>query len=123
MPWHRRPCRGTSGECQVSERSRSSSQRGTKAPEQGKHRYSAGPGGRCDKTADALLEVFTPAEAAALLKVPESWLRKRASARQVPCTFIGKHLRFSSSDLEQIIRSGHRAPVSGGMRHRQRSPE
>jgi excisionase family DNA binding protein len=70
----------------------------------------------------ALPEVFTPEEAAALLKVPESWLRKRASARQVPCTFIGKHLRFSSADLEQIIRSGHRAPVSGPSRSR-RPPE
>jgi flavin reductase (DIM6/NTAB) family NADH-FMN oxidoreductase RutF len=31
-------------------------------------------------------------------------LRKRASARQVPCTFIGKHLRFSASDLEIVCR-------------------
>ena len=62
------------------------------------------------------LELFTPAQAADKLKVPESWLRKRVSARKVPCTFIGKHLRFSSSDLEQIIRAGHRAPTSGGAR-------
>ncbi|WP_150236570.1 helix-turn-helix domain-containing protein [Nocardiopsis quinghaiensis] len=91
-------------------------QHGRRAPEQGKRRYSAGSGGRQGKAADPLPEVFTPEEAAALLRVPESWLRKRASARQVPCTFIGKHLRFSSSDLEQIIRSGHRAPVSGNAR-------
>lgn len=58
-------------------------------------------------------ELFTPAEAADKLKVPESWLRKKATARQVPCTFIGKHLRFSAEDLAQIIRDGHRDPVSG----------
>ncbi|WP_204366627.1 helix-turn-helix domain-containing protein [Nocardiopsis prasina] len=59
------------------------------------------------------LELFTPAEAADKLKVPESWLRKKATARQVPCTFIGKHLRFSSEDLAEIIRDGHRDPVTG----------
>ncbi|WDZ92863.1 helix-turn-helix domain-containing protein [Nocardiopsis sp. HUAS JQ3] len=96
---------------------------GKAVPEQDKRGYSAGSGGRRDNTADTLPEVFTPEEAAALLKVPESWLRKRASARQVPCTFIGKHLRFSSNDLEQIIRSGHRAPVSGSTRPRQRPIE
>lgn len=58
-------------------------------------------------------ELFTPAQAAEKLKVPESWLRKSASARQVPCTFIGKHLRFSVQDLAQIIRDGHRDPVTG----------
>ncbi|MFD6096549.1 helix-turn-helix domain-containing protein [Nocardiopsis flavescens] len=62
------------------------------------------------------MEVFTPAEAAALLKVPESWLRKKATARQVPCTFLGKHLRFSAQDLEQIIRDGHRDPITGRVR-------
>lgn len=63
--------------------------------------------------ASAPLDLFTPAQAAEKLKVPESWLRKRASGRQVPCTFIGKHLRFSAEDLAQIIRTGHRDPVTG----------
>ncbi|MCK2243667.1 MULTISPECIES: helix-turn-helix domain-containing protein [unclassified Crossiella] len=45
----------------------------------------------------------TPAQAAALLQVRESWLRRRAACRQVPCTFLGKHLRFSRLDLEQIL--------------------
>jgi len=47
--------------------------------------------------------VFTPAQAAELLQVRESWLRRRAAQRQVPCTFLGKHLRFSPADLERII--------------------
>ncbi|WP_425388292.1 helix-turn-helix domain-containing protein [Amycolatopsis taiwanensis] len=46
--------------------------------------------------------LFTPAQAAAMLQVRESWLRRRAARRQVPCTFLGKHLRFSPADLKQI---------------------
>ena len=59
------------------------------------------------------MELFTPAQAAEKLNVPESWLRKKAAARQVPCTFLGKHLRFSADNLAQIIRDGHRDPVTG----------
>src|SRR4051794_33311318 len=47
--------------------------------------------------------LYTPAEAAAKLRVRESWLRRRAAARQVPCTFLGKHLRFSAADLAAIV--------------------
>ncbi len=63
-------------------------------------------------------QLFTPAEAAHLLKVPESWLRKKAAARVIPCTFVGKHLRFSSNDLIKIIDSGARRPATStaGMR-------
>ncbi|GAA0986463.1 hypothetical protein GCM10009555_063980 [Acrocarpospora macrocephala] len=37
-----------------------------------------------------------------------SWLRRKAAARAVPCTFLGKHLRFSRTDLEAIAAAGHR---------------
>jgi excisionase family DNA binding protein len=47
--------------------------------------------------------LFTPAQAAQLLQVPESWLRRRAARRQVPCTSLGKHLRFSRANLDKII--------------------
>ncbi|MBB4930652.1 excisionase family DNA binding protein [Lipingzhangella halophila] len=57
-------------------------------------------------------EVYTPAEAAELLKVPESWLRKKAAQRAVPCTFLGKHLRFSAEDLHRIVREATRDPVT-----------
>ncbi|GHD27001.1 hypothetical protein GCM10007147_25640 [Nocardiopsis kunsanensis] len=71
----------------------------------------------------AHLELLTPAEVAELLKVPESWLRKSVTARQIPCTFLGKHLRFSSADVEEIIRAGHRNPVTGPARSTRRRPE
>ncbi|MBO2450752.1 helix-turn-helix domain-containing protein [Actinomadura barringtoniae] len=54
--------------------------------------------------------VHTPAEAARLLRVRESWLRKKAAARAIPCTFLGKHLRFSDDDLALLIREGRRPP-------------
>ena len=63
-------------------------------------------------------QLYTPAEAAQLLKVPESWLRKKAAARMIPCTFVGKHLRFSSTDLTQIVEAGARQPRPAAHRAR-----
>ena len=80
------------------------------------------PGGRSaphhtapatDNATDAALDplpLYTPSEAARLLTVPESWLRRRVTARAVPCTFLGKHLRFSRTDLIAIIQAGATAP-------------
>lgn len=55
-----------------------------------------------ERAADFTPILFTPAQAAALLQVRESWLRRRAARRTVPCTFLGKHLRFSAENLQQI---------------------
>jgi excisionase family DNA binding protein len=63
--------------------------------------------------------LYTPAEAARLLRVRESWLRKKAAARQVPCTFLGKHLRFSPADLTAIVTASARPAT--GRRRRARS--
>jgi hypothetical protein len=58
------------------------------------------------------VELHTVAEAAGILKVRESWLKTKASARLIPCTFVGKHLRFSDDDIAEIMRTGARQPVS-----------
>lgn len=50
--------------------------------------------------------LLTPEQAAGLLQVRESWLRRRAAERRVPCSFVGKHLRFSRADLEAIVAAG-----------------
>lgn len=71
----------------------------------------AGPAG--------LLPLYTPAAAAELLAVRESWLRRRAAARTVACTFVGKHLRFSHADVLAIAAAGARPP---GPTRRRRSP-
>ncbi|MER7546246.1 helix-turn-helix domain-containing protein [Actinomadura sp.] len=70
-------------------------------------------GGRSPQQRDARpnVRLYTPGEAAAMLQVRESWLRKKASARAIPCTFIGKHLRFSDQDIAAIIAAGAKQPV------------
>jgi hypothetical protein len=64
-----------------------------------------------DATGNADQLLFTAADAADMLRVPESWLRRRAARRLVPCTFLGKHLRFSRADLDQIVTDAAR-PVA-----------
>lgn len=65
---------------------------------------------------DVLL--LTPAQAAARLQVRESWLRAKVSARVIPCTFVGRHLRFSEQDLADIIDAGRTEPRRGWRRSR-----
>lgn len=59
-----------------------------------------------DPSLDGLLPLYTPAVAAQLLGVRESWLRRRAAARAVACTFVGRHLRFSPADVVAIAAAG-----------------
>jgi excisionase family DNA binding protein len=59
-----------------------------------------------------MAQLHTPAEAAKILKVRESWLRTKAARRAIPCTFLGKHLRFSDDDITQIMTDGERQPVT-----------
>jgi excisionase family DNA binding protein len=63
--------------------------------------------------------LYTPAEAAQLLRVRESWLRKKATARTIPSTFLGKHLRFSPADLVAMVAAAARPAT--GRRARRRS--
>ena len=70
------------------------------------------------------LPLRTPAAAAQLLAVPESWLRPKAAARIIPCTFLGRHLRFSPADLAAIAAAGAQqaVPAAGRAHHRGRRP-
>ncbi|WIV57782.1 helix-turn-helix domain-containing protein [Amycolatopsis nalaikhensis] len=54
--------------------------------------------------------LYTPTAAAERLTVGESWLRRKAGQRLIPCTFVGKHLRFTEDDLRSIVAAGHRGP-------------
>lgn len=58
-----------------------------------------------EHTAD--IRLYTPAAAAALLSIKESWLRRKAGTRAIPCTFLGRHLRFSHADLRCITTQGN----------------
>jgi excisionase family DNA binding protein len=75
------------------------------------------------RTADATATdrgqlLYTPAEAAQRLRVRESWLRKKAASREVPCTFLGKHLRFSPTDLATIVAASARPAVGRRVRRK-----
>ena len=39
-------------------------------------------------------------------------VKTKAAARSIPCTFIGKHLRFSDDDIAGIMKAGARQPVT-----------
>lgn len=62
------------------------------------------------ETATPLL--YTPEEAATLLRVRASWLRRKAATRTIPCRFLGKHLRFAHADLEAITALNTHPPRS-----------
>ena len=52
--------------------------------------------------------LFTAEQAAVLLAVRASWLRRAAAEGTIASTYLGKHLRFSHADLLAIIATGAR---------------
>lgn len=54
--------------------------------------------------------LLTIPQAAAVLRVPEGWLRKKVTAGAVPHTRLGKHVRFSTDHLRQIVKAGESSP-------------
>ncbi len=57
------------------------------------------------------MRLLTIPEAAGELHVPEGWLRKKVSAREVPFTRLGKHVRFTDEHLAAIVTAGEQQPV------------
>jgi len=57
--------------------------------------------------------LMTTEEAADLLNVSYSWLKKAAQRGEVPCTHIGRAVRFSGAHVEAIVRSGEQHAVTG----------
>ncbi|MEV0726974.1 hypothetical protein AB0I37_29895 [Micromonospora purpureochromogenes] len=49
-------------------------------------------------------------------------MRRRAGRRQIPCTFLGKHLRFSATDLATIIAAAAQPPTGRRPNRRHRRP-
>jgi excisionase family DNA binding protein len=62
--------------------------------------------------------LLTTAEAAQRLRVSHTWLKKAAAARVVPCTRFGRSVRFSESDLADIIEAGRQRPAVSPLRQR-----
>ena len=57
------------------------------------------------------LRLYTAEEAAAILRVKQSWLERQAADRKIPFTMLGGSYRFTSAHLEQIIRLHEQAPA------------
>lgn len=64
--------------------------------------------------------LYTAEQAAALLQVRPSWLRRKAAARVVPCRYLGKHLRFTRADIEAIAEAAA-TPLRQPGHHHQRA--
>lgn len=55
--------------------------------------------------------VHTKTEAATILRVTESWLERRAAARNIPFTMLGGAYHFTDEHLAEIVRINERAPA------------
>jgi hypothetical protein len=64
-------------------------------------------------TARTTPKVHTKAEAAAILRVKESWLERRAAARGIPFTMLGGAYHFTDEHLAEIVRINERVPAAG----------
>ena len=65
--------------------------------------------------------LMTTEEAADVLSVSYSWLKKAAQRGEAPCTRIGRAVRFSQSHVQAIVDAGERRSVVVGRRGSARS--
>jgi excisionase family DNA binding protein len=66
-------------------------------------------GGAASVEPAALLSIE---DAARVLNVPVHWLRKKVTAREVPHTRLGKHVRFTRAHLDEIVAAGEQPVVA-----------
>jgi excisionase family DNA binding protein len=69
--------------------------------------------------------LLTIEEAAEVLSVPVSWLRKRVANHTVACTRLGRHVRFTREQVAAIIDGAAQpvvAPPLTGLTRRSRRP-
>ena len=63
-------------------------------------------------------ELYTAAEAAKILRVKQSWLKRQAAARKIPFTMLGGAYRFTDGHLAAIVQMHEKMPSpSGNVRH------
>ncbi|MCX5535774.1 helix-turn-helix domain-containing protein [Streptomyces sp. NBC_00006] len=55
------------------------------------------------------VRLHTADQAAELLQIPGSWLRKKAAEGAIAHTRIGRYLRFSDADLHALVTASQRA--------------
>jgi len=62
--------------------------------------FTSSPTADTQRTAEPVL--YTAEQAAELLQLRPSWLRRKAAAQAIPCRYVGKHLRFTRADIQAI---------------------
>lgn len=62
--------------------------------------------------------LYTTPEAAERLSVSPTFLKRAAAARTLPHTRVGRFVRWSEDDLEQIVALGACRPVVSPIRRR-----
>jgi excisionase family DNA binding protein len=73
--------------------------------------------------------LYTTEEAAEILRVKKSWLKRQAAARKIPFTMLGRSYRFTSVHLAAIVRMHEEIPVPSpwprdrGTRYQRRAVE
>lgn len=58
------------------------------------------------------LELITQDELAALLRVPKGWVVKAVTAREIPFTRVGRHVRFSRENVRAIHEQGFEPAIN-----------
>jgi excisionase family DNA binding protein len=64
------------------------------------------------ESTNTVLVVRTLGEAAAILRVRESWLERQAAARKIPFTMLGGAYRFTDAHLAEIVRMHEELPIA-----------
>ncbi|WP_448058739.1 helix-turn-helix domain-containing protein [Cellulomonas hominis] len=68
---------------------------------------------------DVPSRLLTIEDAAHVLSIPATTLAKMVTARQVPCTRVGKHVRFTPGHIAAIITGGERHALIPTQRQRE----
>ena len=58
-------------------------------------------------------ELFTVEELAERLKVPKSWIYERTRLNAIPFRRLGKYVRFSEKDIQEIMGAERKRPDVG----------
>ena len=59
---------------------------------------------------DANGRLYTVSQAAAILHLAKAWIYERTRKKAIPHRKLGKHIRFTDSDLSAIVEMGFRGP-------------
>lgn len=62
--------------------------------------------------AGGVARLLTPPEVADLLGVSEAWLRRQAAGRLIPCTRLGRQLRFTPGQVDAIVQTAAQNAVA-----------